>query len=61
MRTIPKWLVFCVVLLAPQAHADALTTGLWSTHTQSATMRADLLLTNQAHFIWATSPVAPRK
>ena len=61
MRTIPKWLAFCVVLLAPHAHADALTTGLWSTHTQSTTMRADLLLTNQAHFIWATSPVAPRK
>ncbi|GEM_PF-2081557 len=61
MRTIPIWFAFFAALISAPAYANALTTGLWSTHTQSATLRADLLLTNQGHFIWATSPVAPRK
>jgi len=46
--------------MASAAYASALTTGLWSTHAQSTTIRADLLINNQAHFIWPHSPLAQR-
>jgi hypothetical protein len=41
--------------------AGILDTNLWSDHRQSTTLRADLCITQNNHFMWQKSPVPPRK
>lgn len=57
MKTLCLFILLISTLISS---ADILDASLWKDHRQSPTLRADLSITNNNHFMWQKSPVPPR-
>lgn len=60
-RSIAFGVIFTLALITVHsAYAHVLTTRQWAAHAQSPSIRGDLLITNEAHFMWPYSPLDTR-